>query len=75
MLFVFTLLYRTHFRVCTRTTNFVLSVFDHFFFPTILRVPQVKNRTAMVKYMFFNPEDIEWFKPLELWTKHGLVGE
>ena len=24
--------------------------------------------------MFFNPDDIRWFKPLELWTKHGLSG-
>ena len=24
--------------------------------------------------MFFNPDDIRWFKPLELWTKHGFSG-
>ena len=33
-----------------------------------------KRRSAMVKYMFHNPEDIRYFKPVELWTKHGLVG-
>ena len=24
--------------------------------------------------MFFNPDDIRYFKPVELWTKHGLRG-
>ena len=33
-----------------------------------------KRRGAMVKYMFHNPEDIRYFKPVELWTKHGLAG-
>lgn len=33
-----------------------------------------KKRGAIVKYMFFNPEDILWFKPVELRTKHGLSG-
>ncbi len=33
-----------------------------------------KKRGAIVKYMFFNPEDILWFKPVELRTKHGMSG-
>jgi len=35
---------------------------------------KVKKRTATVKYMFFDPEDVRWFKPAELVTKHGLTG-
>ena len=35
---------------------------------------KVEKKTATVKFMFFNPDDIRWFKPLELWTKHGLSG-
>ena len=35
---------------------------------------KVKKKTATVKFMFFNPDDIRWFKPLELWTKHGFSG-
>jgi hypothetical protein len=34
---------------------------------------RVKQRHAMVKYMFFNPDDIEWFRPIELYTKHGCA--
>lgn len=29
---------------------------------------------AVVRYMFFNPEDIQYYKSIELWTKHGLRG-
>jgi len=38
-------------------------------FPT-----RVHKRHAVVRYMFFNPEDVKWFKPAQLTTKHGLVG-
>ena len=35
---------------------------------------KVRKRHAVVKYMFNNPEDVLWFKPAGLHTKHGLIG-
>jgi len=35
---------------------------------------RVHKRNATVKYMFFNPDDVKWFKPAGLTTKHGLQG-
>ena len=35
---------------------------------------RVHKRHATVKYMFFNPDDVRWFKPAGLVTKHGLNG-
>jgi len=32
-----------------------------------------KNRVVM-RDMFYTPEDIRWFKPVQLWTKYGRVG-
>ena len=35
---------------------------------------RVHKRSATVKYMFYDPEDVKWFKPAGLYTKHGLEG-
>lgn len=35
---------------------------------------RVKRRSAVVKHMFYNPEDVKWFKPAELGTKQGAAG-
>lgn len=35
---------------------------------------RVHKRHATVKYMFYNPEDVRWFQPAGLTTKHGLQG-
>jgi pre-rRNA-processing protein TSR1 len=35
---------------------------------------RVHKRHATVKYMFNNPDDVRWFKPAGLYTKHGLNG-
>jgi len=34
----------------------------------------VHKRSAIVRYMFFHPDDIRWFKPVQLWTQYGHVG-
>jgi pre-rRNA-processing protein TSR1 len=36
---------------------------------------RVHKRHATVKYMFYDPEDVKWFKPADLSTKHGLNGK
>ena len=33
-----------------------------------------QKKRAVVRFMFFNAEDIRWFKPVELWTKMGRSG-
>lgn len=35
---------------------------------------KINKRTATIRYMFFNPDDIQWFKPVELVTKYGRRG-
>ncbi|XP_014251559.1 pre-rRNA-processing protein TSR1 homolog [Cimex lectularius] len=35
---------------------------------------KILKRSAVIRFMFFNREDIAWFKPVELRTKYGLRG-
>ncbi|KAF5326304.1 hypothetical protein D9611_000357 [Ephemerocybe angulata] len=35
---------------------------------------KVHKKTATIRYMFFNSEDIHYFKPIQLYTKYGRVG-
>jgi len=35
---------------------------------------KVKKKKAVVRYMFFNPNDVHYFKPVQLSTKNGLKG-
>jgi pre-rRNA-processing protein TSR1 len=35
---------------------------------------RVHNKRAVVRHMFFDPEDIKYFRPIELHTKMGLRG-
>jgi len=36
---------------------------------------RVHKRKAIVRYMFWRPEDIRWFMPCDLTTKYGLHGK
>lgn len=35
---------------------------------------KIQKKKAVVRYMFFNPEDVNYFKPIEISTKNGLRG-
>ncbi|KAJ2917796.1 hypothetical protein MD484_g2649, partial [Candolleomyces efflorescens] len=35
---------------------------------------KVHKKTATIRYMFFNSDDIQYFKPIQLHTKYGRVG-
>lgn len=35
---------------------------------------KTQKKRVVVKFMFFSPEDIRWFRPVELWTKLGRSG-
>ncbi|KAF2666758.1 putative pre-rRNA processing protein Tsr1 [Microthyrium microscopicum] len=35
---------------------------------------KINKRVVTIRYMFFNTEDIAWFKALRLWTKRGRSG-
>ena len=35
---------------------------------------QINKRSVVVRFMFFNAEDVHWFKPVEIVTKYGRRG-
>jgi pre-rRNA-processing protein TSR1 len=35
---------------------------------------KIHKRVVTIRYMFFNAEDIQWFKALQLWTRRGRSG-
>lgn len=35
---------------------------------------KIHKRVVTIRYMFFNTEDVAWFKALQLWTKRGRCG-
>nr|CCM13110.1 hypothetical protein, conserved [Leishmania guyanensis] len=39
------------------------------------RVAVIHKKQVVIKYMFFNDEDIKWFKPVDLYTKLGRRGK
>lgn len=35
---------------------------------------KIHKKLVTIRYMFFNREDVEWFKALQLWTRRGRSG-
>ncbi|KAJ2839367.1 ribosome biogenesis protein tsr1 [Coemansia erecta] len=35
---------------------------------------KIHTRGAVIRYMFFNSDDVNWFKPVQIYTKYGRVG-
>jgi pre-rRNA-processing protein TSR1 len=35
---------------------------------------RVRKRSAVLRHLFYDPQDVRWFKPAELTTKMGLRG-
>ncbi|MCJ1453564.1 hypothetical protein MMC28_003911 [Mycoblastus sanguinarius] len=35
---------------------------------------KINKKLVTIRYMFFNKEDVDWFKALQLWTKRGRSG-
>jgi pre-rRNA-processing protein TSR1 len=35
---------------------------------------KVHKKKAVVRWMFHAPEDVRYFRPVDLWTKHGRQG-
>jgi pre-rRNA-processing protein TSR1 len=36
---------------------------------------KINKKVVTIRYMFFNAEDVAWFKALQLWTNHGRQGQ
>jgi len=69
----------------TRTNNLSLLATGHALPPNPLTVIlkriiltgyplKVHKKKAVIRYMFFNPKDVKYFKPVELTSKFGLRG-
>lgn len=39
------------------------------------RVAMINKKTVVVKFMFFNEDDVKWFQPVDIYTKLGRRGK